>query len=610
MKNIYLLALILLSFTTFGQESRSYLGTAYNRTQQVGGVLRIDLTFNSDGTLSGYVDNDPYPTGLNFCGAGNVSGEWTPQRVHIRFTMDEPDPNCGRLDGSTADYYLNMSPDGQVLSGTFLLGYDNSTGEIYVRSAAGCPDLQSLRAIYQSHRRTNSAAYARQYLCLAEKTCAEYNRTDATGWAGGFVNYLFDWMSTHNQSNTGLDVTCDDSTSNYTCFTKAGVWHLAFELGPAFFNYCDQVQSTTDITRWTSDHEQFLTNAVIPCFAELSNSNELCSSNELLCQAFIGSSREFTLTSVRHLRDAAQAYCLGRLAGSSLVSLAARMPAPLTQSTLFSESIHTQSDLDISAQDFFVRVGNRYQLQVVRSTSTGQPQNVSSGYHTRYWVSTPAGIAQVDSNGVLQLNGTYLPLSCSRAPLYVFAECEGRWGIGQFAIVDQDTDNDLIVDSYERRNGLNPNYPNSLSSDYDNDGLSDFFEQLQRTNPRNRDSDGDSFSDAYETSIRVDPLDSARTPISTKVAEHAVYQGVSVQSVYPNPFSDYLIVDFTVDKPLADVQLTILDALGRVVFEKKYATPARARYSEELPTSFGPGVYTLLLRASDGTLLRQRISGI
>lgn len=59
-----------------------------------------------------------------------------------------------------------------------------------------------------------------------------------------------------------------------------------------------------------------------------------------------------------------------------------------------------------------------------------------------------------------------------------------------------DSDGDLLFDGYETRAGLNPNSPNDLLADGDNDGLTNLEELFLGSDPGRFDSAGDGFSDA------------------------------------------------------------------------------------------------------------------
>ncbi len=85
-------------------------------------------------------------------------------------------------------------------------------------------------------------------------------------------------------------------------------------------------------------------------------------------------------------------------------------------------------------------------------------------------------------------------------------------GIGSAAT---DTDNDMIPDSYEMANGLNP-AGNDTALDLDNDGLTNLQEYELGTNPNLFDTDGDGYSDKEEVDAGTSPTDGNDIPRRSK----------------------------------------------------------------------------------------------
>ena len=71
---------------------------------------------------------------------------------------------------------------------------------------------------------------------------------------------------------------------------------------------------------------------------------------------------------------------------------------------------------------------------------------------------------------------------------------------------DSDKDGDGMLDDWEKKYGLNPDF-NEGNIDKDEDGLTNLEEYKYKTDPNNRDTDGDGFSDGEEVGKGFDPAD-------------------------------------------------------------------------------------------------------
>ncbi len=72
--------------------------------------------------------------------------------------------------------------------------------------------------------------------------------------------------------------------------------------------------------------------------------------------------------------------------------------------------------------------------------------------------------------------------------------------------VDPDDDNDGMPDWWETEHGLDPDNPADRNQDPDHDGLTNYQEYLNDTDPHNWDTDGDGYSDGYEVANGMNPL--------------------------------------------------------------------------------------------------------
>lgn len=412
----------------------------------------------------------------------------------------------------------------------------NTTAQGVVRKQGVWGNLQNIQNKYDSRKGTNAAAYAHQFLCIASNSCEDYQENGDASWANSFVKYLFDYQAIHNVGKRGLDVTCPPMYTDWQCFKAASGIHGTNELQPAFFSYCSQYSGNTLTdyqtweSKWTNDHESFLADAFDQCFIDVINAGELPSSigNDL---------RDGYKEIARKLRISAQLWCqatTGNLLNSGGDSLKVsannfpEFPPPLTMDDLYSEQIALNTTLQITTNNdlFFLPIGTTLQLTVTKTNPDGSIIDLtSSASGTEYAIDIDIeeSTVAITKNGVLSILGTQSPIAAVPQLLYVIVRNGEDLGIGQFAITDEDTDGDLIVNSYETKIDLNPNVPNSLASDEDNDGLSDFLEAMIHTQPIIADSDGDGFNDGFEINAGSDPLLSTCTPVRSCEAVYHMY---------------------------------------------------------------------------------------
>ncbi len=592
-KELLLLFLLISTNVVFSQQTINYFGTSTNSGG--GGVIDLQITISTNGDVTGYVINDGYPGNEEACGEGEISGTKNGNQLELQYTSFDPDPGCGVIDGTELFYFLTASSDLQILSGTWNHPTSQENGTLHLRTESECPDISSLTADYQSKIGTPEELYAKQYLCLAEKTCLENNINGENGWAANFVKYMFDYMGTHNQGNTGSDFDCFSFTTNEVCFSAAGSHHYWIELRPAFFNYCYQVDNQTDIDRWTTDHESFITDAIDACFDEQIIDEETCTNlPQSLCAVYLTAAKELTKWLVRNLREEAQAYCQNNLNNGDIFDLATLIPDALTSNELFSTELDDLSEISISTDSFFLAVGESYQLTSILDDGSGtNVTNASTG--TEYFLNVDNSIASLSVDGLLTINSTDMPLVSSRQPFYVFAKNGDNIGIGQFSIFDIDTDGDLLVDSYETKINLNPNFNNGLYYDIDSDGLIDFLEALVRTDPWSNDSDSDGFSDSFEIGVRTDPLDPSSTPTSITTGILFVDFFDSKVEVSPNPFDNRITLKFSSDlNGFKFDRISVINTNGQLIYQENHNRIERENYEIKLG-EIPQGIYLIQL---------------
>jgi hypothetical protein len=121
-----------------GQKIR-YSGPFTNTTYRKAGNVAIEILFERDNRISGYINFTNNPNGQPLCGAGNFRGIRQGNRIQLRFVSDDPDPGCG-WDRNRLIFLVNatLSSDGSRLeSGTYII--NNSQGGGFQANALNLP---------------------------------------------------------------------------------------------------------------------------------------------------------------------------------------------------------------------------------------------------------------------------------------------------------------------------------------------------------------------------------------------------------------------------------------------------------------------------------------
>ncbi len=475
---------------------------------------------------------------------------WTLQPA--RSTFDPPIqieyPNMSGLPAGTVAYFLSFNHDTERFE-IVASGHVTDDGSTIVTDAGGgltiagwgcncppysvtgkcekdelCDAYKALHDDYLAKRNTAAAGLAHQIDCLAREGSG--NCTTPPPWADGFVGNVIKDIAAHRTSQTSpADAICQHIpiwlssllgpggpinpifNLNDLCALGGGYYHFRDELAPGFEKRMkealDQGVSKDEIRR---DHNKLVDDIIPNCFRN--EVNELSPiPREIAAQLVPPTAkilRENTLSALCAPRGST--IVAGNIA--SAAAAPAPFPAllpPLTRDVLFSQPLAGVGTLRVtSGNQFFVPVGSSAQLSV-RNINTGADMTLSST-GTQYFVAVGDGSITVTPDGLVQVHFTTNPLPSATPVFYVYAANGVDVGIGQFAVVDSDTDGDLIVDSYEVRAGLNPAVPNSLSADADGDGLTDLEECLMGTSPIRKDTDGDGIEDNVEVRQGSDPL--------------------------------------------------------------------------------------------------------
>jgi|GEM_PF-6443910 len=396
---------------------------------------------------------------------------------------------------------------------------------------SACPitNLNELQDNCAASANSPRGDYACQYFCIADRTCEEFLTNGNNGWASGFVSYIWDYFGRRNDGPLYNNAECTDFSpiigelmSDYLCFAAEGFGdHYFTEMTPGFFSFCTYCASQ-DASEWDDMHDDFLENAIVPCFNELDEMPDFLS-----CI-----SSQSTQFSARLLRELAQVYCTASNNNEvNLVDNSTDIIDSFVNDFLAGnfccaidgitnqfglDFISTCSDLDIIPVGGIVTVvidgievigdgiddfGDWLQGYLPLQRIDSDPNNPD----VVYFIDLDESYYTVENN-VLTITGSPSPYAGFSQIVNVFSiDADSVVTlVKQFIITDNDTDGDLLGYTYELNNGLDPNTPNTLNTDQDNDGLNDFLEAVIQSNPLENDTDGDGFGDLVEVTNTTD----------------------------------------------------------------------------------------------------------
>lgn len=105
-----------------GQRVR-YIGPFTNTTYNLSGNVVIEVVFESNNRISGYINFTNYPGVRTLCGAGNFTGTRQGRTLQFNFVSNDPEPDCGFDRGWNFTVSATLSQDNSVLqNGRYQVG--------------------------------------------------------------------------------------------------------------------------------------------------------------------------------------------------------------------------------------------------------------------------------------------------------------------------------------------------------------------------------------------------------------------------------------------------------------------------------------------------------
>jgi hypothetical protein len=118
-----------------------------------------------------------------------------------------------------------------------------------------------------------------------------------------------------------------------------------------------------------------------------------------------------------------------------------------------------------------------------------------------------------------------------------------------------------------------------------------------------RASSGDHLSSVCELQTAVDEVKTWYNNQSTGLKEKITYNYTI--NIYPNPTSNSTLLDMTLNRAV-DVEMSIVDALGRVLTNKSFGSVSSLQYQIDV-NNFAAGVYLIRIRTDKEIYSKQLI---
>lgn len=288
-------------------------------------------------------------------------------------------------------------------------------------------------------------------------------------------------------------------TSNDICMLVNGVWHFLQDLVPAWEA---EARRTNCNGPDDQEHNDFLLQDLVPCM--LGNPH-LSAIPKAIAAVTVPIGAAATREWIQwRCRQAAAANNGG--GGVSPDDTNLSPPAPPARGLLFSPDLAAAGTIRVTgagdSAERYLFVGESVQLTFTRELGAGMTEDITDAVTGRLVYAAGGnveGSVTVSDSGVMTINRATSPLSNAPSIVLIVVKFgEDDWGVGQFAILPQDSDGDGIADYAEIEAGLDETTPNDARSDLDADGLTDAYEIIYGSDPFNPDSNGNGIPDGIE----------------------------------------------------------------------------------------------------------------
>jgi hypothetical protein len=92
-----------------------YVGPFTNTTYNLSGDVTIEVVFEAEHRVSGYINFTNYPGVRTLCGAGNFIGIRQGRNLQFKFISNDPEPDCGFDRGWDFTVSATLSQDYSIL---------------------------------------------------------------------------------------------------------------------------------------------------------------------------------------------------------------------------------------------------------------------------------------------------------------------------------------------------------------------------------------------------------------------------------------------------------------------------------------------------------------